>query len=679
MQHLGLLFTLALLGVNLWGLALAAGLVWRNRLFAIAAGPLVAVTAVYAVECHAGLGPSLPGLEVISTLASIGLIALSQGSRTPAFLGPRLGAVVSAWRQDFSPRRMLPALALLGLLSGYAFMWRFAYPDIDGGSEKIADLSYICSYMTGATIPVPDVWYHPYLSTQYYSFQHYAAALMGRVLLLPPGTTYNLAYAVLVGLAGTAFSGAVFLLARKAWVRALVIAGFMVGGTGMTLLVHATDKNVTPWTSMRFIGSAQMDKPPLGPVLRDYNWKYIVKDPEGVPHRMELPGEIFSYVVFLGDYHAPLSGYYLMGTSAMAMILYQRTRRRRYAMMAGGVLTWTLLCNTWVLPLQGLATLAWAGANRDDLRRIIASLAAGAAAVWLAAWVYLSAFTSGASDYNVGLRLVPMNEHTPPLLFLLFLLPTVAIAVLGLASGTASVRRAGGFLLFFLLFSEFFYVKDEYSGMYDRFNTTLKWWPWVSAAGLMVAGPLVLEHSRRRWVRVTALLFCLYPCLYVLDLGQYLMNNPKPNLGKIDGTAYLTKDEFPRLMLARMRVEKPGVVVERPDEQGGFVNSAVLPLFAGQRMWLGWWGHELLWRGNGQDVRRRHELLMKFYAGQVPQGGRWLAAQGVDYVLWYRDGDTPQLWKTVNESLSPEYVWTDILTYSDEDGRRAGFWRRASP
>ena len=43
----------------------------------------------------------------------------------------------------------------------------------------------ICSYYTGETIPVPDVWLYPYLSTQYYSFQHYGAALMGRVLRSP--------------------------------------------------------------------------------------------------------------------------------------------------------------------------------------------------------------------------------------------------------------------------------------------------------------------------------------------------------------------------------------------------------------------------------------------------------------------------------------------------------------
>ena len=156
-----------------------------------------------------------------------------------------------------------------------------------------------------------------------------------------------------------------------------------------------------------------------------------------------------------------------------------------------------------------------------------------------------------------------------------------------------------------------------------------------------------------------------------------MWNGYKADMGWLEGTRYLTKDEFPRLMLGRLKVEKPGVVIERPDKEGGFTNSAVIPLFAGQRMWLGWWGHELLWRENGEDVRRRHARLMQFYAGGVPDAGRWLLAQGIDYVLWYRPGDTPQLWEKVNKTVSPEYVWCDILTYQDEDGRRVGLWKRA--
>ncbi|HXN36265.1 MAG TPA: hypothetical protein VN877_08845, partial [Opitutaceae bacterium] len=101
------MFTLAALGINLWGLMLIAGLYWRNRWFALAAGPILAVTGVYAVECQYGLGPSLPGLGLFSTLLSIALIALSTIGWVPARLGERWGALLADWRAEFAPRRLV--------------------------------------------------------------------------------------------------------------------------------------------------------------------------------------------------------------------------------------------------------------------------------------------------------------------------------------------------------------------------------------------------------------------------------------------------------------------------------------------------------------------------------------------------------------------------------------------
>jgi uncharacterized membrane protein len=260
--------------------------------------------------------------------------------------------------------------------------------------------------------------------------------------------------------------------------------------------------------------------------------------------------------------------------------------------------------------------------------------------------------------------------------------PTIALIALAFASGDKRGRALALLCLTFLVFSEYFFVDDIYSGMYDRFNTSLKWWPWVAAATLMLLGPFVLEHARRRWVRIAGIVVCLYPCFNVLDFWPALAHAPRQSIGKIEGTNYLTKDEFPRLMLGRLKVEKPGIVVERPETEGGFTDSAVIPLFAGQRMWLGWWGHEQLWREYREDIRRRFLSLYSLYNGEMPGAGKWLAAQGIDYVLWYRPGDTPDLWDRVNASVGPQYIWCDILTYQDDQnkenyGPRVGFWRRS--
>jgi uncharacterized membrane protein len=605
-------------------------------------------------------------------LVSAALIGLSASDWEPAFVGERGSALIGEWRAEFAPGRLAGCLGVFTAIFLYAMLWRFTSPDIDGSSEKIADLSFICSYATGATLPVPDAWLYPYASTQYYSFQHYGAALVGRLLSIPTGEAYNVSFCMLIALGGAAFSGTVALACRKLWVRALVIAGFVIGGMGTTLLVHLTDSNVNPWTSMRFIGSAPMDKAPVGTWLKAYQSRYT---------HLELPGEPFSYSIYLGDYHAPLSGYYLLGLCAMAMLLWSRSRQRRYAVIAGCTLTWTVLANTWALPLQAIGIAAWLLANLRDWRHLVSSVAAGAAAIWLSAWVYLSAFTASAAGYDAALRMVPWKEHTPPLLLLIFMLPTIALILLGLLSGSVQGRRLGLLWLMFLLFSEYVYVDDVYSGIYERFNTTLKWWPWIAAGTLMTLGPFVLEKARSRWVRGAGILFCLYPCFFALDLWRPFLGGPRDSIGRIEGTNYLTRDEFPRLMLGRLKVEKPGVVAERPEDAGGFTNSAVIPLFAGQRMWLGWYGHELLWRAYREDVRRRHDSLVSLFDGNMPDAGRWLVAQGIDYVLWYRPGDKPELWSKVNASVGPQYIWCDILTYENgsDSARRVGLWKRLRP
>jgi len=178
MQYLGLLFSLLILFTNVWGVMLATGLVWRSRWLALAVGPWLWATLVYGVECYHGLG-RLQWLGLCTTAISVGLIISSQTAWEPARLGPRGRAVVQAWRLEFAPGRIWGCGAVFLAMFFYALAWRLPAPNIDGSSEKLADFAYICSYFSGKTIPVPDAWLSPYLSAHYYSFQHYAAALVG--------------------------------------------------------------------------------------------------------------------------------------------------------------------------------------------------------------------------------------------------------------------------------------------------------------------------------------------------------------------------------------------------------------------------------------------------------------------------------------------------------------------
>ena len=82
------------------------GWFWRNRWLACALGPWLLTTLFYAVESYHGLG-SLRGLGFLGSTTSLGLILLSASKWMPPRLNPVWQARIGAWRDEFSPRRML--------------------------------------------------------------------------------------------------------------------------------------------------------------------------------------------------------------------------------------------------------------------------------------------------------------------------------------------------------------------------------------------------------------------------------------------------------------------------------------------------------------------------------------------------------------------------------------------
>ncbi len=142
-----------------------------------------------------------------------------------------VGALWSIWRERTALLADLGAeIAFLAAFS-YALLWRYTFPDIDPSSEKLADLNFIASYLQGTRLPAPDLWLHPYTLTQYYSFQHYGAALLGRIMSLPSGTAYNVAYCVIVGLVLAPAYDFVRTFTKNRWSQILILAALLVGGT----------------------------------------------------------------------------------------------------------------------------------------------------------------------------------------------------------------------------------------------------------------------------------------------------------------------------------------------------------------------------------------------------------------------------------------------------------------
>jgi len=662
MLHLANFTLIIILWLNLFGLSLATGAIIkiRNGWLNLTLGPWLFCSLGFFLEFMHGFG-DLRWVWPITTLASLALIFLS--TRRDKFQNTtlrewqrRIG--FSLWRHPG------PCLSFI-LIFSYALVWRYAYPDVDASSEKIADLSFICTYLPGTTLPAPDVWLHPYLSTQYYSFQFYAAALMGRILGMDPGTTYNLGFCTLIGLAGTSGVGICretiksIPNARK-WSGWLVPAAWILGGTGVTTIIYLITSQISPWAPMRFIGSTKLDVAPIGTFLD----RYVNANQYTT---MDLPGEPFSYSIYLGDYHPPLSGYYVAFVAVLALTLYHREKLGQYLAITGACFSWSIVSDTWNLPLELLALGAWCLYNFWDLfpRRIL-YLVAGGVAGYASIYPYFRYFAIGAGDFNTSLKLVKWDAHTPPLLFLLFLLPPIGLSVLALFSREKSTIGLGRLGVALLFSGEFLYIDDIYSGQFDRFNTTLKWWPWISAVILLTLGVRLLS-SPRIWIAILALFFVSYPLLYTYDLATTWWQGPKKHVGQLSGQSFLLNDEN-RGLFAYLKALPHGITLEDPEVTESFTNESAMSLFAGQQCYLGWEGHEMLWRGYPPDIPYRYDKMKLFYSGDMPAPGEWLKGQDIDYVLWYKSQDQEAVWAKINAALQGAYRWHDTFSHETHIG-----------
>jgi hypothetical protein len=177
MVHISNALLILLLWINLAGLALAAWKYAGSWSLARVGSPVALVAVLFFVEHFVGLG-RLHWVLPFSTAGSIWLLA---GERS--FLRDR-------WRTE---------LIFLGAFL-YVLIWRYTFPDIDSSSEKITDLTFIANYLGGDCLPPVDRWLPPFRFEMYYALQHYAAALIGRVLGVTAGMAYNLGFCTIVAL-----------------------------------------------------------------------------------------------------------------------------------------------------------------------------------------------------------------------------------------------------------------------------------------------------------------------------------------------------------------------------------------------------------------------------------------------------------------------------------------------
>lgn len=699
MNHVFNLLFISLLLVNLTGLSLA-GQILTKLPYGLARAVVVGggCALFFFIEHYIGLG----GLSWLLPLSTA-------------------GAVYVIWRYRSLMLENLWGEAFFLLGFGYALAWRYAFPDIDASSEKLADLNFIAGYMAGAQLPPIDPWLSPYRLTQYYSFQHYCAALMGRILNIAPGTAYNIGYCVIVGLVMAPASEFIRKYTASRATQCLILCGLLFGGTGASLFTPfiVNENFETQFSSMRFIGSADADDKsangediltPLGNYLREKMYgpgEMTDQRREGI---LEMPMEIFAYVVQLGDYHAPLGGYVLLATALASFAVLASQPGRKASLWAAGAMMATIpfliATNTWNLPLHGILVAGclvflWRYRQLPPWPELIAVTFIG----WVLMYPYLTYFLPRSIGGAIKFDLVTKEQHAPLISYLIQLWPLWSVTLLGFFAFPKKQREFLWFPIlacFLLVMMELVNVDDLYSGRFERFNTTLKWWPWVAFFCMLALTTLNLRSKESPYiVRIGTLAVIFgtlaFPIILVKTWWKDFDNRRKSHIlsfGQLDGAGWLRKKDLeapaepaknggPGVTITHgimnyLQANPRGVVLECPNLENdamAFMDTGALPLFTGNPTVYGWPGHQQLWRGYQPDVERRWIQGREFFQGKLENPLDYLERHNVQYILWPGSLRVDaELFDQIKGQIESRYLFIPM----DGGDPRRGIWQRRS-
>jgi uncharacterized membrane protein len=649
------------LWINLLGAGLAARRFVGDYAVARAASVLAICLACFCLEYFGGWGPHLRILP-FTTAFSIWLI----------------------WRNRTVVRENWGMEALFGMGFFYCLLWRYSFPDIDFSEDKMPNFGLIESYMRGTRLPPPDLWLSPFRADCYYSFQHYGAALLGRILGVGPGISYHLAFCTLVGFLALLMGSCVTKFCAwpiGRWVGMLCLA---LGGSGVVAFVHILVKQPYSIDIVRFLGGAIVhnELTPLGHAVSS------MMTTQGVVPR-DLPMEPLSYFLTKGDYHPPLAGFLLLAFAAalIAALETGATGRRRAVLQAllAATVPISLISNAWILPLQALLAGGWFvyGVIRGEKGCVPAGLT-GAAIATALEYPFLLQFTQQSIGSNASIAFTGSDDHTPLLGWLLMFWPVLGIVILG-----AFNRERRSLALFFvviwgiaLVATEFLYNHDLYGGSFARFNSTLKWWQWVYAGIVVTLGAINLG-SQSRLCRYGTLLLLLPTLAFAYDIKVQFSNAFRESrdkkadsaIGHLSGGMWIERDPIIRDMIVELSSRPDGVTLESGLRMENTESPAVT-LFSNKQSFLGWPWLEEAWRGPFLEVNQRWVQMNQFYDGTLPERLQWLLHNNVEYILWLpRDnGDSNARFLPLNEQIKSQYYWHHM--YGNDKDFAIGFWQR---
>lgn len=694
-----LIFTIAFLWFCLAGATLAIHRWCPHFLLAKSVSVVFFVLSLFFVEHFVGLGALNWGLPLFMAIAAW-------------FFWKKIEIVKS---REFIVAEIIFLAAFI-----YAFLWRFTFPSITPSSERMTDLFFITNYMQGATLPAVDNWNPPHLFDYYYAFQHYGAALLGRILNLSPGASYNYGFGLLGALPITLvvfvgqrmFAGLGFKYYQKIGLAALLTCAVAFGGNGLSPLLRLVydspnystfvkagmNENAKAQAIQRFhsaqanqsrdliIGAARFIGSDRDKDMKDrtISNKALASAffPDTKPviqgKKMVLPSENLGYQYFLGDYHPTLGGFFLLALALALLFSLQPIGGVReseaWSKRAQAGLTLCvplmLITNTWTMPLLVVLIAAWMAYRLlSKLPIYWAWLIGGGVAGSFLIYPFMAGFLT--STLPTPVVSVSDEMRTPWPRFLALQWPVILLIAFGFWEGRARkiAWMFSALWLVLLAASELIYIDDPTAAHFSRTNTVMKWWGWIQMGAFVSLGALLMSSSTK-WLRyITLMVLFVITATAGFELQRYWRHSGKFYAGDLDGHHWYTNNATNRQMFEYLEAAEYGIVLE-PVLDNAYSNTSIYGIFNGKPVLLGWPSHLRTWHGNVPRTWILKEQIDRFYQGEKEDALAWLKSHDVEYVVFSPRSDNAKF-DVINDQIKEGFAWHE---FEHSRQRHTGIW-----
>jgi hypothetical protein len=571
----------------------------------------------------------------------------SEGLR-PAAPAPANPAAPSAPSNFSWDGLRLPAIVFLASFA-FTFFIRCAEPDILASSDGLADLNLLANFTKGETLPPTDGWLPPFKLQYYYTFHHYAASVLTRLLKVDIGTGYNLSHALLSAFTCFAAAAAAWRISGgRIWITLLLPFMIESAATGSSAYLWLTEKDPSPWTTADLSGGlTDPNKNPHNPI-----WALLAS----APYRESLRLQPRGYWTYRDEYHPNAGGHFLTIFAVWVLMELVMNERRNWPWIAAILIPFiAILTSTWALPITGLlcggglAIAYWSRYRPENPAFVFVAVAVALVCMW-------PSLQSIFGTPNAPPIIWNRKEWRTPLYEFIFQWWPIITLWLGLLFVWPKLPRglqwAHIVVPLMLILIENFNIEE------GRYNTIEKMWGYTFGAGLVAFFPAVAMRPAIVYRFLTGLLLVSAAVAFCGWMHTTFRWVDWKNFCHLEGNGVLRRDPQEARML-QVLSQLHNATLLTGKVEWDYNTSPALAVFSGNQAYVAWTYSEERY-GHKEESDYRAQQVGDFYAGKMTDPLAFLTSHSIAaVVIWPEDKIPDDLLATLKGQLASYYNYVD--------------------